>query len=103
MRVVVIEQLYLATGQPRLLGLAGVPRVITLLAGVPIGYSIGQLNGALMAIVLSQFAQWPQAFWYRRKIRLGHLRNDVMLPIALLVGWAIGSLILYLVSLSAAS
>lgn len=103
MRVVVIEQLYLATGQPRLLGLAGVPRVIMLLAGVPIGYSIWQLNGALTAIVLSQYAQWPQALWYRRKIKLSNLRNDVMLPIALLAGWTIGWLILRLASISIAS
>ena len=99
MRVVVIEQLYLATGQPRLLALAAVPRVVTLLAGVPIGYSIGQLNGALVAIVLSQFAQWPQALWYRRRLKLGDLRSNLVLPIALVAGWVVGWLGLHLVSL----
>ena len=90
MRAVVIEQLYLATGQPRLLGLAGVPRVITLAVGVPIGYSLGQLNGALVAIVVSQFVQWPQAIWYRRRLRLNDYRNDLMLPAAFAAGCALG-------------
>lgn len=98
MRAVVIEQLYFATGQPRLLGLAGVPRVITLAVGVPIGYSLGQLNGALVAIVLSQFVQWPLAIWYRRRLRLNDYRNDLVLPAAFAAGCALGWLAVHTLS-----
>ena len=98
MRAVVIEQLYLATGQPRLLGLAAVPRVITLLVGVPAGYALWQLNGALAAIVVSQFAQWPQALWYRWRLKVSDSRTDLLLPVAAMSGWALGWLALYLTS-----
>lgn len=103
MRVVVIEQLYMATGKPRLLGLAGVPRVITLLVGVPLGYSLGHLSGALVAIVLSQFAQWPQAIVYRHRLGLNHYREDLVLPAAVAAGYALTWLAVRLLSTWSAS
>jgi O-antigen/teichoic acid export membrane protein len=92
MRFVVAEQVYLAMGQTSLLALAGLPRAMIILIGVPLGYSLFKLDGALMAVVLSQFANWPIAIWFRIRNRLGHLMSDaVLLPaigLGMLVGWA---------------
>lgn len=89
-RFLVTEQIYMAMGRTALLPAATLPRVIVLLAGLPIGYSLAGLNGALTAIVLSSFVHWPIAFWFRAKNGLNHIRNDVMLPLAITVGLSFG-------------
>lgn len=91
MRFVVAEQVYLAMGQTSLLALAGLPRALIILIGVPLGYSLYKLDGALMAVVLSQFANWPVAIWFRIRNRIGNLCSDaVLLPaigLGMLIGW----------------
>ncbi len=92
-RFFVVDLVSTAMGRNSLVAASMVPRVVILLAGLPIGYSLYQLDGALAAIVCSQFVQWPIAIWVRMKHGLNSLRNDVLLPIALVAGGCIGWLL----------
>ncbi len=89
-RFLVAEQIYMAMGRTELLPAATLPRVVVLLAGLPIGYTLAGLNGALIAIVLSSFVQWPIAIWFRAKHGLNQIRNDVFLPVAIGTGLSLG-------------
>lgn len=85
-RLFVVDMVYAAMARNSLVAALLVPRVLVLVVGLPFGFSLYQFDGALVAIVASQFAHWPVALWYRAKQGLGSVRNDVMLPAALLVG-----------------
>jgi O-antigen/teichoic acid export membrane protein len=89
-RFVVTEQVYLAMGNTSLLALAGLPRALIILIGVPLGYSMYKLDGALLAVVMSQFAHWPLAIWFRIQNKFSNPLNDVVLPPALLLGLLFG-------------
>lgn len=89
-RFVVVEQIYLAMGQTSLLALAVLPRALCIVIGVPLGYSLYKLDGALAAVVLSQFAHWPVAIWFRFKHRIYRVLDDAVLPPAVLAGAAVG-------------
>lgn len=98
-RFLVVEQIYVATGRPSLLAAAIFPRVVVMIGGLPIGYALWGMNGALAAIVLSQFAHWPLAIWFRAEQKLNDLRNDLMLPAGLAVGAALGWVLAQLIGL----
>lgn len=91
-RFVVVEQVYVAMGKTSLLALAGLPRALIILVGVPLGYSLFKMDGVLLAVVLSQFAHWPLAIWFRTGHKLNSVLNDIVLPPSifggLLLGWA---------------
>jgi O-antigen/teichoic acid export membrane protein len=89
-RFLVVEQIYMAIGRTALMPAATLPRVIVLLLGIPIGYQIAQLNGAMFAIVLSSFVNWPLAIWFRTKNGLNDIRNDFVLPLAIGAGLSLG-------------
>lgn len=99
-RFVVAEQIYLAVGQPSLMALAGLSRAVVLVVALPLGHSMAGFDGALAAIVLSQFAHWPLAIWFRRRQRLTALRNDIVLVPALALGWGLGWGIAWLLRLA---
>jgi len=63
----VVEQLWLATATMRPLFLSHISRLVVLFAGIPIGYDLSGLHGALIAIAMSFFAGWPVALYYRLK------------------------------------
>lgn len=100
-RFLVVEQIYVAMGQPSLLAAAIFPRVVVIVAGVPLGYALAGMDGALAAIVLSQYAHWPLAIWFRGKHGLNHPRNDLLVPLALAAGAALGWVLTRLLSLLA--
>jgi O-antigen/teichoic acid export membrane protein len=89
-RFLVVEQIYLAMGRTELLPAATLPRVLVLLLGLPVGYHFAGLDGSLAAIVLSSFVNWPLAIWFRAKHGLNHVFNDLVLPVAIGVGLALG-------------
>ena len=93
-RFVVVEQVYLAMGKTSLLALAGLPRALIILVGVPLGYASFKLDGALAAVVLSQFAQWPLAIWFRAQHKLNSVLNDMVLPPSILAGLMLGWIVL---------
>jgi O-antigen/teichoic acid export membrane protein len=89
-RFMVAEQIYMAMGRTALLPASTFPKVVVLLVGMPLGYSIAGLNGALVAIVASSFVQWPIAIWFRHQHGLNHLKNDIVLPFAVATGLSLG-------------
>ncbi len=89
-RFLVAEQIYVAMGRTSLLPASIFPKVVVLLVGLPLGYYLDGLNGALFAIVASSFAQWPIALWFRHQHGLNHWRNDIVLPIAVSMGLSLG-------------
>ena len=89
-RFLVVEQIYLAMGRTELLPAATLPRVLVLLLGLPLGYHFAGLDGALAAVVLSSFVNWPLAIWFRVKHGLNHVLNDLVLPVAIGIGLAFG-------------
>ncbi|MBC7992914.1 MAG: oligosaccharide flippase family protein [Rhizobacter sp.] len=89
-RFLVVEQIYLAVGRTELLTAATLPRVLVILLGLPIGYHFAGLDGALAAIALSSFVNWPLAIWFRAKHGLNNILNDVVLPVAIGIGLALG-------------
>jgi O-antigen/teichoic acid export membrane protein len=95
-RILVVEQIYVAMGRTSLLAAAILPRVLVLLIGLPLGHAVWGMDGALAAIVLSQFAHWPLALWFRVQHKLTDWRNDAVLPAAIAVG-AVGGWLLTLV------
>ncbi len=96
-RFLVVEQVYVAMGRTSLLPAATLPRVLILIIGLPVGYQIAELNGALIAIILSSFANWPLALWFRAKHGLAHPRNDMVLPVAIAAGLAAGYAMVWIV------
>lgn len=98
-RFVVVEQIYIAMGKTSLLALAILPRALTVLIGVPLGYSLLRLDGAMLAVVTSQFAHWPLAIWFRTKHNLNSVQNDIVLLPSILAGLMMGWLVLTLVSM----
>lgn len=89
-RTLVVDLVFTAMGRTSIVAASVVPRVVVLLVGLPIGYSMRGMEGALMAIVASQFAHWPVSLWFRARHGLGSLRNDMMLPLALITGAGVG-------------
>lgn len=92
-RLFVVDLVYTAKARNALVAALLVPRVIVLAVGLPVGYTLYGFDGAIVAIVASQFAHWPTALWYRAKEGLGGLRSDMVLPVALAAGLAIGWLV----------
>jgi O-antigen/teichoic acid export membrane protein len=98
-RFLVTEQIYVAMGRTGLLAAAILPRVVILLVGLPLGYAQAGLDGALTAIVLSNFGHWPLALWFRSRHGLNRWRNDAVLPAAIALGLAAGWLVVWLAGL----
>ncbi len=89
----VVEQLMFAKGQPVWVSASNALRALSLLVLVPAGYAWGGEQGAIAAVVLSQFVSWPVALWF--KYRNGLLTwpsERVWLPalgLGMLAGWAL--------------
>jgi O-antigen/teichoic acid export membrane protein len=96
LRFIVAEQIYIAMGKTSLLALAILPRALIVVIGVPVGYALWRLDGALAAVVLSQFAHWPLAIWFRTRHGLNGLLNDIVLLPATLAGLSCGWLLVRL-------
>ncbi|MFZ4623082.1 MAG: oligosaccharide flippase family protein [Rhodoferax sp.] len=63
----VVEQLMFARGQSAWVSASNGLRALSLLILVPVGFSLGAEPGALAAVVVSQFASWPVALWFKAK------------------------------------
>ena len=71
------EQGYLAMGQVHYQAAANLCRVAALCVGLPVGFAVYGIDGALAAIILAQFAGWPVAF--RFEIRNGLFQSGGLL------------------------
>jgi len=89
-RYLIVDQYCLATGMLRTLIVSNFMRLFVLLVGLPIGYHCWGFDGALVAIVLSQFANWPVAFFVKSRFDLGSWRQELIGLPSWGLGWAIG-------------
>lgn len=90
LRYQVLEQMMFASNAPQWVTLSNTLRALCLLIFVPIGFSEGAAQGAVLAVVASQFAGWPMAFYFKLRHRLFSWKSEsVWLP-ALLCGSSLG-------------
>ena len=87
----VVEFLWMAKGQMRYLIASNFIRLLVLYAGLPLGYWLAGIEGAIYGISLSTFAAWPVAIHYKRQHGLANWWSEIaVLPVfivALIVGW----------------
>lgn len=88
----VVEQIYLALGKPEIGTITNVLRLLVLYIGLPVAFHYYQFAGALIAIIVSQFAGWPAAIYFKIKYRLMDFRIELLavppLVLGLLMGFA---------------
>lgn len=91
MRYIIVEYLWLSRGHIRYLITSLMLRTIFLYAAVPYGFEWGGLTGALYCVVLSGFASWPIAIFYKVRHGLIDWFKEVsfwfFLPIGASFGW----------------
>jgi O-antigen/teichoic acid export membrane protein len=90
-RYAVVEFLWLAKGQMRYLIASNLIRLLVLYAGLPLGYWLAGIKGALYGISFSFYAAWPLALYYKSQHRLLNWWRELAgLPVfffALVMGW----------------
>jgi hypothetical protein len=86
----VIEQLMFARGQPAWVSANNALRAGGLAVLVPAGFALAGERGAIVGVVLSQFASWPLSLLFKRQQGLlGWATEKWWLP-ALVAGAAAG-------------
>lgn len=93
----VLEQLMFAKGQPGWVSASNLVRAISLALLIPAGFSVAGEKGAIVAVVISQFASWPVALGFKYRNGLLTLASErIWLPalgVGLLAGWAFNSVL----------
>jgi O-antigen/teichoic acid export membrane protein len=89
-RYVIAEQCFLAMDQVRYQAATNLLRALALCIGLPLGFSVGGLDGALAAILLAQFAGCPIAIYFEKANGLFNLNRNVIGVPVFLVGAACG-------------
>jgi O-antigen/teichoic acid export membrane protein len=96
-RYAVVYQFCLALNGMRYMFASNLIRLLALFVGIPVGFGLAGIEGAMVAIVLSQFVAWPVAIYFKSRHGLTNwVRELVGLPafaIAALLGWGLSSLI----------
>ncbi len=93
MRYQVLEQMMFARNRPGWVTLSNSLRALALVILVPLGYALGAVQGAVLAVVLSQFAGWPLALIFKWRHGLMSWKSEAVWPLALLAGSGLGGLI----------
>jgi O-antigen/teichoic acid export membrane protein len=93
----VLEQLMFAKGQPVWVSASNTLRALSLALLIPAGFAAAGEKGAIAAVVLSQFANWPVALWFKYRNGILTLASErVWLPACILgglAGWALDSIL----------
>ena len=89
MRYQVLEQMMFARNRPGWVTLSNTLRALALVVLVPLGYALGSVQGAVLAVVASQFAGWPVAIVFKLRQGLMSWKSEVVWPLALLLAGAI--------------
>jgi O-antigen/teichoic acid export membrane protein len=90
MRYQVLEQMMFARNQPGWVTLSNFLRAVALVILVPSGYALGGVQGAVVAVVGSQFAGWPVAIVFKLRQGLMSWSSEAFWPVSLLAGTAVG-------------
>lgn len=86
----VVEQLMFAMGRPARVGLNNLMRALALAVLVPLGYAVAGERGAVLGVVLSQFAAWPSAWQFLAAQGLWRWSHELRWALALGAGWLMG-------------
>ncbi len=98
MRYQVLEQMMFARNRPGWVTLSNTLRALALVVLVPLAYAWGGVQGAVLAVVASQFAGWPVALVFKVRHGLMSWKSEAVWPLALLVSSGLGWLIHQLLS-----
>jgi O-antigen/teichoic acid export membrane protein len=98
MRYQVLEQMMFARNRPGWVTLSNTLRALALVVLVPLAYVWGGVQGAVLAVVASQFAGWPVALVFKVRHGLMSWKSEAVWPLALLVSSGLGWLIHQLLS-----
>jgi O-antigen/teichoic acid export membrane protein len=90
LRSMVVEQCYLAIGQPALITLTSGLRLVALATGIVLGHHWFGLQGAIAGIALSPYAAWPLSLWFKAKHGAFRWRAEALLLPALGLGLGLG-------------
>ncbi len=89
----VAYQIYLAVGNPRYMAIIQIVRCVSLFALVPSLYYYAGMRAALWGIALHGLAMVPFVYGFNARLGLNDLRRELMVLIALPVGYFCGSAI----------
>ncbi len=89
-RYQVVEMGYLAVGKTKYGALANMLRLIALVLGLIVGRHLFGVAGAIVGVALSQYAAWPLAIWFKRKMHALSWRAEAILLPAIVGGLAVG-------------
>ncbi len=93
MRYQVLEQMMFASNRPGWVTLSNSFRALSLVLLVPLGYAFDGVQGAVLAVVASQFSGWPVAIVFKLRQGLMSWKSEFVWPLSLLIGSATGWLI----------
>ena len=92
----VAYQIYLAVGNPRYMAIIQIVRCASLFALVPSLYYYAGMRAALWGIALHGLAMVPFVHGFNARLGLNDLRRELLVLIALPVGYLCGSAIILL-------
>lgn len=99
LRYQVLEQMMFARNAPGWVTLSNTLRAMCLIIFVPMGFAMSGVQGAVVAVVASQFAGWPVAVYFKLRHRFMSWKSEIVWLPALLcgsaLGWAINKLLLH--------
>jgi O-antigen/teichoic acid export membrane protein len=90
MRFQVLEQMMFAMSLPARVTVSNIARALALGLLVPAGFELQGLHGAMAAIVIAQFAGWPNAWHFRHSLGISWTATERTWPVALITGMALG-------------
>ncbi len=93
MRHQVVEQLMFARGQPAWVSANNALRAVALIVLIPLGLKLGGEQGAVLGVVLSQFASWPLSLRFKYEQGLLTWATERWWLPALIVGLAGGAVL----------
>jgi len=93
MRHQVVEQLMFARGQPAWVSANNSLRALGLVVFIPAGFALGGEPGAIIGVVLSQFASWPLSLRFKQQQGLLSWATEKWWLPALALGMALGWLL----------
>jgi len=84
---------YLALGVPRNLTIIHVVKLVAVVLLIPVGYWLGDVEGAIWGIALHAGVSLPVTFYLNHKLGLNNMRFELGVLAAWPVGWLIGLLV----------
>lgn len=90
-RYQIVEVAYLAVAKTKYGALANMLRLAALVGGLLIGSHVWGLTGAIAGVALSQYAAWPLAIWFKRKVHALSWRAEALLVPCIVAGLALGT------------